>query len=157
MSRVVRRGVVVVASLVALAGRSTVGKAQVTTLTPLAFGTIVTGTTTSIAPSSVDAASWRVHGSIGIAGVISIGLPSSLVRAGGGSMPISFCSTCGLYRTNNSNPAGGTTFNPNLGLVLTITVLSDLYVWVGGSVSPPLAQAPGSYSGTIILTATPLL
>jgi hypothetical protein len=72
-------------------------------------------------------------------------------------MPVTFCSTCGVYRINNSNPAGGTAFNPNNALILTVVLLSDIYIWVGGSVSPPLAQTPGSYSGTMVVTVIPLL
>ena len=152
-----RRRLAAVGAALSLAIGVTRANAQVTVLTPLAFGTVITGTTTSVGPSSASAASWRVHGSVGVAGVISISLPANLTRAGGGSMAITFCATCGIYRINNSNPAGGTVFNPNAALILTIVVLSDLYVWIGGSVNPPLAQTPGSYSGTIVLTVTPLL
>lgn len=132
--------------------------AQVTTLGNLTFGQVITGTTTSVLPTSASAASWRIHGSIGVAGIITITLPSTLARAGGGTgMPVSFCTTCAVYRINNSNVSGGTTFNPNALLILTITVLSDLYIWLGGAVNPPAAQAPGSYSGSVVITVTPLL
>jgi hypothetical protein len=133
-------------------------RAQVTTLSPLEFGTIVSGTTTSVAPTSPDAAAWRIHGSIGVAGVITLSLPSTLARSGGGgSLPVSFCTSCGVYRINNSNPAGGSTFNPNSVLILTIVLASDLYIWIGGSANPPLNQPAGSYSGTIVITVVPLL
>ena len=146
------------AVLVGVSGITRPASAQVTTLNNLAFGTVVTGTTTSIAPTSANAANWKIHGSIGIAGIITLTLPSTLARAGGGgSMPVSFCSTCAVYRLNNSNVSGGSTFNPNALLILTIVVLSDLYIWLGGSVSPAGAQAPGSYSGTVVITVTPLL
>jgi hypothetical protein len=131
---------------------------QVTTLSPLAFGTVITGTSTSVAPTSASAANWKVHGKVGIAGIITLTLPSTLARTGGGTgMPVAFCSTCAVYQINNSSPVGGTTFNPNASLILTIVVLSDLYLWLGGSVNPPAAQAPGSYSGTVVITVTPLL
>jgi hypothetical protein len=147
-----------VAGLFAAVARPAAVHGQVTTLSDLAFGTVVSGTTTSVAPTSASAASWRIHGSIGVAGVITITLPTSLARSGGGgSMPVSFCTTCAVYRVNNSNVSGGTTFNPNSLLVLTILVLSDLYIWLGGSVTPPLAQSPGSYTGTVVITVTPLL
>ena len=132
--------------------------AQVTVLSDLSFGNIFSGATTSIAPTNASAAGWKIHGSVGVAGVITVSLPASLTKSGGGAtMPVTFCSTCGVYRINNSNPAGGTAFNPNNALILTVVLLSDIYIWVGGSVSPPLAQTPGSYSGTMVVTVIPLL
>ena len=151
-----RRGLgIAIAIALVIAPHTATG--QVTTLSDLTFGTVITGTTTSVGATSASAANWRIHGSIGVAGIITLSLPSTLTRSGGGSMPVSFCSTCARYRINNSNPAGGTTFDPNSLLILTIVLLSDLYIWLGGSVSPPLAQTPGSYSGTVVITVTPLL
>jgi hypothetical protein len=146
----------IVAACVAVATPSHAA-GQVTVLSDLSFGTILSGTTTSVAPTSASAANWKIHGSIGVAGVITVSLPSSLTKSGGTTMPVSFCSTCGVYRINNSNPSGGTAFNPNNALILTVVVLSDIYIWVGGSVNPPLAQSPGSYSGTMVITVIPLL
>jgi hypothetical protein len=103
--------------------------------------------------------SLRIRAVLGISGGFTLTLPSTLERVGGGgSMPVSFCSTCAVYRVNNSNPAGGTVFNPNVPVSgLTILVLANIYIWVGGSVSPPLGQPPGSYSGTVVLTIAPIL
>ena len=73
-------------------------------------------------------------------------------------MPVSFCSTCGLYRVNNSNPSGAATFNPSNGLLgLVLLVASDVYVWVGGSTTPPLHQMAGSYTGTVVITLASII
>jgi hypothetical protein len=135
------------------------GRSQVVALRDLGFGTIISGTTTSVAPTDVTSAEWRITGILGLFGSVTFTLPSSLTRAGGSeTMPVSFCGTCGKFRVNNSSPAGGTTFDPKVGVSgLGIVVLSSIYLWVGGSVSPPLAQRAGSYSGTIIMTSSSLL
>ena len=156
MTRARHLAALAVATCVAAATPSRAA-AQVTVLSNLSFGTILSGATTSVAPTSASAANWKIHGSVGVAGVITVSLPSSLTKSGGTTMAVTFCSTCGVYRVNNSNPAGGTAFNPNNALILTVVLLSDIYIWVGGSVSPPLAQAPGAYSGTMVITVIPLL
>ena len=151
------RRLTTIAAGVALTLLPTIATGQVTPLSELSFGTVITGTTTSVTPTSASAGSWRIRGILGIAGVITVSAPSTLTKSGGGSMSVTYCSTCGIYRVNNSNPVGGTTFNPNNTIILTITILSDIYLWVGGSVNPPLAQAPGAYSGTMVVTVIPLL
>lgn len=134
--------------------------AQASTLQHLAFGTVVTGTTTSASVTGPGAAEWRIRVSLVSAlGSFTLTLPSSLARAGGGaSLPVSFCSTCGRYRLNNPSVAGATTFNPSTTVSFSLLGLgTDVYVWLGGSVSPPLNQPPGSYSGTIVITTSGLI
>ncbi|MHB1328360.1 MAG: hypothetical protein ACYC2K_09175 [Gemmatimonadales bacterium] len=128
--------------------------AQVTQRSDLELGTVISGTTTSIGPAQAGAASWRIHFTLlAVLPSFELTLPSELSRVGGGAtMPISFCATCGLYRANNTTP-GGTTFNPNGSVGLGIISLgTNIYVWLGGSVSPPLSQMAGSYTGTVVLT-----
>lgn len=134
-------------------------RAQLTALRPLAFGTIIPGTTTTVAATDASAAAWRIHGVLGVSGGVTLTLPSVLTRAGGAeSMPVSFCATCAVYHVNSATPVGGTPFDPNTGVQgFYVVVLSDVYVWLGGSVSPPPNQAPGSYVGTVVLTVSALL
>jgi len=138
----------------------TSGEAQASRIQDLAFGTVVTGTTTSASVTGPSAAEWQIHVSLLSAlGSFTLTLPATLARAGGGaSMPVSFCATCGRYRLNNSNVSGATTFNPSSTVTFSFLGLgSNVYVWLGGSVSPPLNQTPGSYSGTIVLTTSGLI
>lgn len=131
--------------------------AQVTRESDLAFGTVIAGTPSNVTPTDPSAARWRIHfTALAAAASFQLTLPTDLTRVGGGAtMPTSFCSTCGIYRLNNSNPSGGTVFDPanavSLGL---INLGADVYVWLGGSVSPPLAQVPGAYTGTVVLTVS---
>jgi hypothetical protein len=128
---------------------------QVTRERDLQFGLVLAGATTSVLPTAPEAANWRVHYTLlALASSLQLTLPGQLNRVGGGaSMPISFCSSCAIWRRDNANPIGGTTFNPasSVGLGL-ISLGSNIYVWLGGSVSPPPGQPGGNYSGTVVLT-----
>jgi hypothetical protein len=159
-----RRPAVIVALVLAvtLAATSVAGPAaaQVTRVRDLAFGTVVTGATTSVAVTGTGAAMWRIHVTlVSVLGSFALTLPTALTRSGGGgTMPIAFCGTCGRYRVNSSSVAGATTFNPNTTVTFASLALgSDVYVWLGGAVSPPANQPPGSYSGTIVITTSGLI
>ena len=131
----------------------------VTALAPLQFGTVLGGTTTSINPSGAGAMALDLTGPLGTNGGWTLTLPATLTRVGSSeTMPVTFCSTCGVYRIANNNPAGGITFNP-ASPVLGISLLSviHVYVWIGGSVSPTSLQRPGSYVGTVVLTLAPII
>jgi hypothetical protein len=131
--------------------------AQTTTLRNLAFGTIISGSTTTVSPTSVSAAEWRLRGLLGVGASFQLTLPTSL-SGPGPSLPITFGATAGIYRVNNSNPVGGTTFNPHSPVSLPFALLvTDVYVFLGGSLNPPLNQTPGTYTGTVVLTSSGLL
>jgi hypothetical protein len=131
--------------------------AQVTANRPLAFGTVVSGTTTAVTKTSASAAQWTIHGSLQFAGGFQLTLPASLTGPGA-AIPLTFSSSDGIYKLNSSSPTGGTVFNPqNFVLVTPILTSMDIYVWLGGSLTTPLNQAPGAYSGTVVLTVTGLL
>jgi hypothetical protein len=128
---------------------------QVTTLQNLAFGTITSGTTTSVAKTSANATQWRIHVPVSLVG-FQLTLPTSLTGPGP-AIPVTFSSTDGVYRVNNNNPVGGTAFNPASFQAVVAGLGSNVYVWLGASVSPPLNQTPGTYSATVVLTTTGLL
>ena len=147
------RGFLLVAPTLALFATS--GEGQVTALADLRFGTVVAGVPESVTPSSSDAANWRIHYTLlAVASNFTLTLPTSLSRVGGGAtMPVSFCTTCGIYRINNSNPVGGTTFNPANNVSLPLLVVnSNVYIWLGGTASPTAGQMPGSYTAGVVLT-----
>jgi hypothetical protein len=150
----VRRSRVAVAAVLSLLGVGEI-EAQVTTQRNFAFGTIISGATTSVLSTSASAAQWRIHLNVSLAG-FQLTLPTALTGPGT-AIPLTFSATDGRYRVNNSNPAGGTTFNPQNFVTPIAGPNSDIFVWLGGSVSPPLNQTPGSYSATVVLTASGLL
>jgi hypothetical protein len=150
-----RSGTAIVAGLLVLCAAP--ASAQVNAIRGLDFGTVITGTTTSISPSSAGAAQFHIYGILLLSGNISFTLPTTLVRAGGGSMAVTYCSTCALYRVGTNNPVGATVFDPKVGTGLVVSLLSHIYIWLGASVSPPLNQVAGSYSGTVVITVAGLL
>jgi hypothetical protein len=150
----VRRRVGILAALAVLLTR-TEAAGQVTTLRNLAFGTITSGTTTSVAKTSANAAQWRIHVPLTLVG-FQLTLPTSLAGPGT-AIPITFSSADGTYRVNTNNPVGGTSFNPANFQSVVAGLNANVYVWLGASVSPPLNQTPGTYSATVVLTTTGLL
>jgi hypothetical protein len=140
---------VLAASLLFVPGQK--AGAQVTTLRNLVFGTITSGTTTSVNKTSVSAAQWTFSGTFLFGGTFQLTLPTTLTGPGP-DIPITFGTSDGLRNTAN-NPATGTAFNPHTTqTVPTAPLGTTVYVWLGGSVSPPLNQTPGTYSATVVLT-----
>ncbi|MBL0937838.1 MAG: hypothetical protein IBJ03_03025 [Gemmatimonadaceae bacterium] len=131
----------------------------VTTLRGLAFGSVTSGVSKAIAANSANSLSFRISGVLGVGGGFSFTLPTSLPRVGGGaSLPVTFCTTCGIYRLGTNSPTGGIVFNPNNGVLgLTVLVNSDIYVWLGATANPPLNQAGGTYSGTVTINVFAIL
>ncbi len=132
---------------------------SVAALRGLAFGNMISGVPTTVLATSAGALAFRISGLVGVGLGFSFVLPSTLVRSGGGpGLPVSFCSSCGIYRVGVNSPVGGTVFNPNTGVQgLTLLVASDLYVFLGATASPPLNQPAGSYSGTVTLNVAAIL
>jgi hypothetical protein len=144
--------------LLALAGSSgaTEAGAQVTTLRGLTFGTVTSGTTTTVLKTSVSAAQWRITGIFVLGGTFTLTLPTTLTGPGP-AFPITFSTTDGQRNTAN-NPSGGASFNPHASQTIGLAPLgTTIYVWLGGSVTPPLNQTPGNYSATVVLTVTGML
>ena len=132
--------------------------AQVTTLRGLTFGTVTSGTTTSVLKTSVSAAQWRITGTflVLVGGNFQLTLPTTLTGPGP-AFPITFSTTAGQRNTAN-NPNAGSSFNPHAPQNINGGLSSQtIYVWLGGSVAPPLNQAPGAYSATVVLTVTGML
>jgi hypothetical protein len=127
--------------------------AQVTTLRHLVFGTITSGTTTSVNKTSASGAQWLISGTFLVGGTFQLTLPTTLTGPGP-AIPITFGPLDGL-RTTTSSPVPGATFDPHTSQTIPIALFgTTIYVWLGGSVSPPLNQTPGNYSGTVVLTVT---
>jgi hypothetical protein len=151
---VTRWGVVLVA--LALSLDATEAGAQVTTLRGLTFGTVTSGTTTSVLKTSVSAAQWRMTGTFVLGGTFQLTLPTTLTGPGP-AIPITFGNTDGQRNTAN-NPNGGASFNPHASQSVSLSVVpTTIYVWLGGSLAPPLNQTPGAYSATVVLTVTGML
>jgi hypothetical protein len=150
-----RRRVILVLFGFALSVQPVAG--QVTTLNNLTFGTITSGTTTHVAYTSPSAAEWQIHPTLGLTGTFQFTLPTTL-SGPGATLSITYSSTDGHWRANTNNPSsGGTTFDPHNTQSIALVLSQNVFVWLGASVSPPLNQKPGTYTGTVVLTVTGLL
>jgi hypothetical protein len=150
----IRRGALVLG--VSLLGAPVASRAQtVTLMNSLSFGTIWTGSTTSVAYTAPGAAQWKVSSTLKLLNQVTFTLPTTLTRSDGKTMSVTYCTTCAAYNTSNST-SGATTFNPNASYTIGLIALSPIYIWLGASVSPPLNQPAGTYTGSVVLTVAGL-
>ena len=129
----------------------------IATLSQLNFGSVPKGVATTVAPNQAAAGEWQVTGNANAFVNISFTLPTQLINIQaqpGSSMPIAFSAASALWRRATNNPAGATTFNPNVGTVGRIGPPANptMYVWIGGTVTPAAAAKPGIYQGTVIVS-----
>jgi hypothetical protein len=146
--------VVVLVALALVLARAEAG-AQVVAMRDLSFGTILSGTTTAVSKTSASSAQWRFTGSFPLGGSGVLTLPTTLTGPGA-AIPITFSTTDGQHNSVN-NPGGGTSFNPHNPQSIPVLFNGTRYVWLGASLSPPVGQIPGAYSGTVVLTVTGML
>lgn len=133
--------------------------AQANVLTPLTvtgqqdldFGDVFPGVASTVAVADVSAGRWLTTGSSGAEVQLVFTLPGNLV-SGLNALPISFGANSAGY--NVANLAGAaTTFDPAAGATTNLGVApAELYVWIGGTVTPLATQPQGLYTGTINLT-----
>jgi len=129
----------------------------IATLSELNFGSVPKGVATAVAPNQAAAGEWQVTGNGNAFVNISFTLPTQLINIQaqpGSTMPIAFNATSALWRRATNNPAGATTFNPNVGTVGRIGPPANptMYIWIGGTVTPAAAAKPGIYQGTVIVS-----
>lgn len=123
-------------------------------LNDLTFGDVFIGLTKDIPHTSPEAAKFRVNitsFSYFFEDVrITFTLPNYLTD-GTNTLNISFgASRCAWSRNDQST--GRTTFNPNAGLTVSNWFWQpNIYIWIGGVVSPPIDAVPGDYYGTIVM------
>ncbi len=129
----------------------------IATLSELNFGSVPKGVATTVAPNLAAAGEWQITGNSNAFVNISFTLPTQLTNIQaqpGSTMPISFGAASALWRRATNNPAGATAFNPSVGTVgrLGPTANPNMYIWIGGTVTPAAAAKPGIYQGTIIVS-----
>ena len=133
-------------------------QAQATVLAPISvaneqdleFGDVVPGFATTVAPGDLGAGRFQVSG----AGVLEVALnfstlPSELDHGTSAStLPISF--GAGSAGVGATSAAVSTTFDPSGPQDANLSG-GALFVFIGGTVTPTVAQEAGAYSGTITL------
>jgi len=145
---------VVLAVLVA-AGIPAEANGQVVRMRDLTFGTILSGTTSSVSKTSANSAQWRFTGLFALGGNFVLTLPTTMTGPGT-AIALTFSTTDGQRSTTN-NPTTGTSFNPHVSQSVSVLFNGTVYVWLGASVSPPINQKAGTYTATVVLTTTGML
>lgn len=115
----------------------------------LLLGAVFPNTTRTVLPSDAASGSFTLAGAANAEVTLTFTLPANLTF-GVNSLPISFGASSAGHNVANSR-AGLTTFNPAAVATTRLDVASgNLYVFIGGSVSP-VAQPAGAYTGAITL------
>jgi hypothetical protein len=116
----------------------------------LQFGNVTPGVNKTVAIADAGAGRFDVTKAASQGVTLSFTLPTNLT-SGANNLPIG--SWTGGWNTS-ATPAGATTFTPSLGGTNTAaTPGSNIFVYVGATVSPAVAQVAGSYTGTVTMSA----
>ena len=115
----------------------------------LRFQTVIAGFPTSVTWDSNQAGRWRIRGVKGAEVQLDfINLPIEL-QSGGYLMPVSFSTTDAHWRS--AGGGGEATFDPSVGTTARFGNSGQLFVFIGGTVTPPPNQQAGDYVADIDL------
>ena len=138
---------------------------------PLTFGTVVPGTTTSVAPRTPQGAEFHIDGVLGRKSLdITLTLPTALTGPGGATIPLNFAgataAACELNLLGVCQTASLVSWNPvttpttrvrpiKVGPGPKVFVNPTVALYLGASVSPPATQRAGHYtaSATVLIIA----
>lgn len=132
------------------ANATVIAQLDVTAGSPLNFGDVTPGISSSVAYGS--GGSFSISGGGGASVILDFTLPTNLT-SGGNNLPISFSTTDANWEDGTTSN-GNNVFDPNSPETITFPSDGDMSVFIGGTVTPDNTQAAGTYSGTIVLTAT---
>ncbi len=133
-----------------IGARATVQTAlTISAVDSLLFGAAFPNTTRNVLPSDAASGSFTLAGAANAEVTLTFTLPANLTF-GANNLPVTFGAASAGYNVANSR-AGLTTFNPAAVATTRLDAgTGNLYVFVGGSVSPTTEPA-GSYTGAITL------
>jgi hypothetical protein len=115
----------------------------------LQFGNVTPGVNKTVAIADAGAGRFDVVKAAAEGVTLAFTLPTTL-DDGGNTLPIG--SWSGGWNTTQT-PAGATSFTPSpAGTNTTATAGTDIFVYVGATVSPAVAQPAGSYAGTVTMS-----
>ncbi|MDH4044925.1 MAG: DUF4402 domain-containing protein [Gemmatimonadota bacterium] len=119
----------------------------------LLFGIIIPGLARTIAPTDPGAGTFLVNGEPGAS--VQLTFPSLPTAIGNGTPADDIPLTLSLVYNTANNAATGTTIDPSVTTPTTSleAVSGDLYIFLGGTVTPAAAQTPGGYTNTFTLQA----
>jgi spore coat protein U-like protein len=116
----------------------------------LDFGNVTPGVASTVAVTAATAGRFDLLGQAAAPVNLTFSLPTTLA-SGLNTLPIGTWTG----RVNTSNvPTGGTSFTPSASAqAATFSGAGELWVFLGGTVTPASNQTPGLYTGTVTLTA----
>jgi len=122
-------------------------------LRDLDFGNVFPGVPASVLYSDATSGKWQVNGIAGAEVDLTFTLPATLT-SGPNNMAIGFAA--GDAAWHDADLVGSaTSFDPTVGATEDLNAATgDMFVWIGGTVSPAGNQVAGVYTGTITLDAT---
>lgn len=134
------------------ASATVAGALTATGVRGLSFGTVIANFPRTVATTDATSGHFRLDGGVNAeVDVTFSSLPATLSDGGANTLGITYSAT------HNTTDAGGsgTIFTPSSGLTTRLDAASgQLHIYIGGTVSPVVGQAPGLYQGTITLDAS---
>jgi Domain of unknown function (DUF4402) len=116
----------------------------------LAFGNVFPGKAATVAVASASAGTFTVAGQASTPVSMTFVLPTNLT-SGANNLPIG--TWTGNW--NTSNAPTGTSFTPAVtASAATLSATGQMFVFLGATVTPAVAQVAGSYTGTVSMTVT---
>ncbi|MGH7580488.1 MAG: DUF4402 domain-containing protein [Gemmatimonadales bacterium] len=122
---------------------------NVTGAANLVFGNVTPGVNKTVAIADAGAGRFDVVKAANSALTLSFTLPATL-DDGGNTLPIG--TWTGAWNTS-ATPAGATAFDPTSATNTALDAGTTISVYVGATVTPAAAQAAGSYTGTVTMSA----
>ena len=119
----------------------------------LNFGTVFAGVQQVVSRTdAANAGRFEVRGRVNSEVSITLTLPPALTASGGRTIPLVFGPNDG-GRNNQNNATTAQVFDPRVPLITTLGTPGRLFVFLGGTISPPLTASAGDYLATITLTS----
>lgn len=133
---------------------------------PLAFGTIVKGSTATVTATSASAAAVTFSGDEGDNVIVTIPPTLDIATTSGAGANMTVKISRSALRANATNAQGSATLLDASSGSATVPLSTDVtgdavnndglgqaYLWIGGSVTPTATQQRGTYSGTFTISA----
>jgi hypothetical protein len=136
------------------AAKPAAAQVSVTAIRDLAFGVVIVGVPSSVAPSHpTKSGQFRLTAPLNSKLQVRFTLPDDLIGPGGAQLAISFGSNDAIAvgTAPGSTPI---TWNPKATRNPQFQPSTAYNVFIGGTVTPATSQRQGSYTATITLTIT---
>jgi len=121
---------------------------SLTGVNPLAFGNVFPGLTKTILPTDATAGKFSIAGQASAEVNITFTLPTNLV-SGANNLPIG---TWTGGRNIADVQAGQTALTPTAATITPLSGTGGLFIWLGATVTPAVAQVAGAYSSPVTMT-----